>query len=80
VAQVRLRAERLGLAGAQVGLAAETAVEDIVATLSEGETPRLLSSTPSRPCDRHGRIRTRHRDTGRRGARRSSVSPRPERR
>jgi len=41
VAQVRLRAERLGLAGAQVGLAAETAVEDIVATLSEGETPRL---------------------------------------
>src|SRR5712675_29335 len=42
VAQVRLRAERLGLAGAQVGLAAETSVEDIVATLSEGETPRLV--------------------------------------
>src|SRR5712672_3474277 len=42
VAQVRLRAERLGLAAAQVGLAAETSVEDIVATLSEGETPRLV--------------------------------------
>src|SRR5689334_7386628 len=42
VAQVRLRAERLGLAGAPVELAAETAVEDIVATLSEGETPRLI--------------------------------------
>src|SRR6476659_9370478 len=42
VAQVRLRAERLGLAGARVGLAAETAVEDIVATLSEGDTPRLV--------------------------------------
>src|ERR1700730_4768139 len=33
VAQVRLRAERLGLADAQVELAAETSVEDIVATL-----------------------------------------------
>jgi DNA repair protein RadA/Sms len=42
VAQVRLRAERLGLAGAQVELAAETAVEDIIATLSERETPRLV--------------------------------------
>src|SRR5713101_3744388 len=42
VAQVRLRAERLGLAGAQVELAAETSVEDIVATLGEGETPRLV--------------------------------------
>jgi DNA repair protein RadA/Sms len=42
VAQVRLRAERLGLARAAVELAAETAVEDIVATLSEGETPRLV--------------------------------------
>src|SRR5260370_5415377 len=42
VAQVRLRAERLGLTAAQVGLAAETSVEDIVATLSEGETPRLV--------------------------------------
>jgi DNA repair protein RadA/Sms len=42
VAQVRLRAERLGLAGAAVELAAETSVEDIVATLSEGKTPRLI--------------------------------------
>ncbi|TAK49917.1 MAG: DNA repair protein RadA [Xanthobacteraceae bacterium] len=42
VAQVRLRAERLGLASAPVELAAETAVEDIVATLSHGATPRLV--------------------------------------
>jgi DNA repair protein RadA/Sms len=39
---VRLRAERLGLATTAVELAAETAVEDIVATLSEGKTPRLV--------------------------------------
>jgi len=42
VAQVRLRAERLGLRDAAVELAAETAVEDIIATLSEGRTPRLV--------------------------------------
>src|SRR4029079_17395128 len=42
VAQVRLRAERLGLSDAKVELAAETSVEDIVATLSEGPTPRLV--------------------------------------
>jgi DNA repair protein RadA/Sms len=42
VAQVRLRAERLGLAGAQVELAAETSVEDIVATLGDGVIPRLV--------------------------------------
>jgi DNA repair protein RadA/Sms len=42
VAQVRLRAERLGLAGAKVELAAETSVEDIVATLAERTTPRLV--------------------------------------
>ena len=42
VAQVRLRAERLGLADAPVQLAAETSVEDIVATLSEGAVPRLI--------------------------------------
>jgi len=42
VAQVRLRAERLGLGAAAVELAAETAVEDIIATLSEGKTPRLI--------------------------------------
>ena len=42
VAQVRLRAERLGLADAAVEIAAETSVEDIVATMSQGATPRLL--------------------------------------
>ncbi len=42
VAQVRLRAERLGLGDAAVELAAETSVEDIIATLSEGKTPRLV--------------------------------------
>jgi DNA repair protein RadA/Sms len=41
VAQVRLRAERLGLREA-VELAAETSVEDIIATMSEGKTPRLI--------------------------------------
>src|SRR5271167_4976827 len=41
-AQVRLRAERLSLADATVEVAAETSVEDIVATLSQGVTPRLL--------------------------------------
>ncbi|MDB5513238.1 MAG: repair protein RadA [Enterovirga sp.] len=41
VAQVRLRADRLGLAAAPVQLAAETNVEDIVATLSEGAPPLL---------------------------------------
>jgi DNA repair protein RadA/Sms len=42
VAQVRLRAERLGLSDATVELAAETSVEDIVTTLSEGRVPQLL--------------------------------------
>jgi DNA repair protein RadA/Sms len=42
VAQVRLRAERLGLGDAAVELAAETAVEDIVATLADDKTPRLV--------------------------------------
>src|SRR6201996_8813770 len=42
VAQVRLRADRLGLASAPVELAAETSGEDIVATLSQGKTPRLV--------------------------------------
>jgi DNA repair protein RadA/Sms len=42
VAQVRLRAERLGLGDAAVELAAETSVEDIIATLSEGKLPRLV--------------------------------------
>lgn len=42
VAQVRLRAERLGLADAPVALAAETSVEDILATLQDGPPPALL--------------------------------------
>src|SRR6202050_4347684 len=42
VAQVRLRAERLGLSDATVELAAETSVEDIVATMSQSAGPRLL--------------------------------------
>src|SRR5450759_5187063 len=42
VAQVRLRAERLSLGDAAVELAAETSVEDIIATMSEGKTPRLI--------------------------------------
>jgi DNA repair protein RadA/Sms len=42
VEQVRLRAERLALRDAQVEVAAETSVEDVVATLSEGKTPRLI--------------------------------------
>ncbi|MGL4636874.1 MAG: DNA repair protein RadA [Beijerinckiaceae bacterium] len=42
VAQVRLRAQRLGLSQANVELAAETHVEDIVATLSTGATPALV--------------------------------------
>jgi DNA repair protein RadA/Sms len=41
VAQVRLRAERLGLGDEAVELAAETSVEDIVATLSHGKAPQL---------------------------------------
>jgi DNA repair protein RadA/Sms len=42
VAQVRLRAARLGLGGAAVGLAAETSVEDILATVAAGRPPALL--------------------------------------
>lgn len=42
VAQVRLRAERLGLAHAPVELAAETSVEDILATLAAGAPPALV--------------------------------------
>jgi DNA repair protein RadA/Sms len=40
--QVRLRAQRLGLQDAPVELAAETSVEDILATLSQGAPPRLV--------------------------------------
>ena len=41
-AQVRLRAARLGLADAPVQLAAQTFVEDIVATLGSGDAPRFV--------------------------------------
>lgn len=40
--QVRLRAERLGLADAPVALGAETSVEDILATLEAGPPPALV--------------------------------------
>ena len=42
VAQVRLRAQRLGAAAAPVELAAETNVEDILATLADGRRPDLV--------------------------------------
>ena len=41
-AQVRLRAQRLGLNAAPVELASETSVEDILATLTIGAPPRLV--------------------------------------
>jgi DNA repair protein RadA/Sms len=40
--QVRLRARRLGLEGAQVRLAAETSVRDILATLEAGPPPKAV--------------------------------------
>jgi DNA repair protein RadA/Sms len=42
IAQIRLRAERLGVTGDAVRLAAETSVEDILATLSEEKRPSLV--------------------------------------
>ena len=42
VAQVRLRAERLALAQAPVELAAQTSVEDVIATMRAGAPPCLL--------------------------------------
>ena len=42
IAQVQLRAQRLGLAEAPVALGAETNVEDILATLSDGPRPDLV--------------------------------------
>lgn len=42
VAQVRLRAQRLGAAAAPVELAAETNIEDIIATISDGARPDLV--------------------------------------
>ncbi|MFK7792009.1 MAG: DNA repair protein RadA [Devosiaceae bacterium] len=40
--QVRLRAERLGVSGAPVAIASETNLEDILATLEDGEQPDLV--------------------------------------
>ena len=40
--QVRLRAERLGLAQAPASLAAETSLDDVIATLKTGTPPKLL--------------------------------------
>jgi len=42
VAQIRLRARRLNAVEANVGLAAETNVENIIATLDAGQAPALL--------------------------------------
>jgi DNA repair protein RadA/Sms len=42
VAQIRLRGERLGVTKAPLRLAAETSVEDILATLADGPPPALL--------------------------------------
>ncbi|HEY0920432.1 DNA repair protein RadA [Devosia sp.] len=42
VAQVRLRAQRLGLGGSAVSLASETNVEIILSTLQQGPTPHLV--------------------------------------
>jgi DNA repair protein RadA/Sms len=42
IAQIRLRAARLGLTDAPVLLAAETSVEDILATLADGKAPTLV--------------------------------------
>jgi len=42
VAQIRLRAQRLGLGDAPVHLASETNVETILATLQQGQAPHLV--------------------------------------
>ncbi|MBI4921142.1 MAG: DNA repair protein RadA [Devosia nanyangense] len=42
VAQIRLRAQRLGLGDAAVSLASETNVEIILSTLQQGEAPHLV--------------------------------------
>ena len=42
VAQIRLRAQRIGAAAAPVELAAETNVEDILATIGDGRRPDLV--------------------------------------
>ncbi len=42
IAQIRLRAQRLGAVEADIGLAAETSVENILATLEADEPPALV--------------------------------------
>jgi len=42
IAQIRLRAQRLGLGEAPVALASETSVETILATLQQGPAPHLV--------------------------------------
>ncbi len=42
VDQIRLRAERLGLAGSRVQLAAATSVRDILATLDSAQSPQVV--------------------------------------
>ncbi|MEJ8573383.1 DNA repair protein RadA [Microbaculum marinum] len=42
IGQVRLRADRLGLGDAEVSLAAETRIEDILTTISAGTPPDLV--------------------------------------
>src|SRR6185437_4570329 len=51
--QIRLRASRLGLSSAPVQLAAQTLVEDIVATLSSGDVAKfvILDSIQTLWCD-----------------------------
>ena len=62
VAQIRLRAQRLGAAGAPVELAAETNVEDILATIADGKRPDLRHPRfDPDAVDRHRRIRRRAR-------------------
>ena len=64
-AQVRLRAARLGLAEAPVQVAAQTLVEDIVATLGSGEAPRfvVIEFDPD-DVERHDRIGARNGQSG----------------
>ena len=65
IAQIRLRAARLGLTDAPVLLAAETSVEDILATLGDGKVadPRHRQFDPD-AVDRRGQLRAGDRDPG----------------
>ena len=58
VAQVRLRAARLGLADAPVQLAAQTSVEDITADiLSEAAVPDIAAAGPCLQADQFDHVR-----------------------